>query len=212
MGDEQDREQHRLERQEDSQIATLRLTYEELQKENLRLRDARGSLTGQLGPLPISAAIVAGLVSGFSVSGGAHFNEWFALGALLVFVIMVIVSVNYSHLTPYRKLRDEMDITDGEAIAEQPGDGRSVERAWYVEVIELERGVRGRWSPRERSPLSEWWTQVRSRGLRSAFRGLVCPEDPRDLQAAYDVEWRGVSITKGLFAVVIVLLILARIV
>ena len=183
MGQDPDRE-----RREDSEIAALRLTYEELQRENLRLRDARASLTSQLGPLPISAALVAGLVSGFSVSGASRLNEPLTIIALCVFAAMVVVSVCYSKLAPYRELRDEMKPERGELIAHRAGAGRDAEREWYSKMIKLERSVRGN-------------------------QDVPQGQKPRTtLTDAYNAEWWGVAITKCLFVVVVVLLILARIV
>jgi hypothetical protein len=51
---------------EQDHAAALKLEYEYLREESIRLREGRASLTRQLGPLPIGAAIVAGLVTGFT--------------------------------------------------------------------------------------------------------------------------------------------------
>jgi hypothetical protein len=50
----------------DDRLAALQAAYDDLRRETDRLRDARGAFTRQLGPLPISAAVVAGLVTGFA--------------------------------------------------------------------------------------------------------------------------------------------------
>jgi hypothetical protein len=224
MGDGSAPPQDPRDRREDSEITVLRLTYEELQRENIRLRDARASLTGQLGPLPISAAIVAGLVSGFSVSGNASLNKPLVIIALVLFALMVLVSVGYSQLIPYRKLRDERRPMAGEGLADGSRPDRSGEHEWYVAMIALERAIRAGSSAAAPLPAAANRQQGQADGdadgeggtdfsakARSAA-GLVWPVSPDNLEAAYDVEWRGVFITKLLFMLVVVLLILARIV
>jgi hypothetical protein len=71
-------------RDETREREALTLEYEYLRSENIRLRDGRGSLTRQLGPLPISAAIVAGLVTGLTRDVHANAFLWSALGLFLV--------------------------------------------------------------------------------------------------------------------------------
>jgi hypothetical protein len=90
-------------------LETLKLRLKDLQYENERLRNARSGITSQLGPLPISAAIVAGLVSAFTVTGKAHLKHTPAIWALIAFGVMVIVSITYSALQPYRKLREKAE-------------------------------------------------------------------------------------------------------
>jgi hypothetical protein len=170
----------------------LRLRFEDLQRENERLRDARSAITSQLGPLPISAAIVAGLVSGFTVDGKAHLNHTLAHWALGAFGLMVLVSMISSILKPYRKLRDELekDPTKCPSGATDPTD-------WYLRMIAVEEGVRG-------TSKSGFWSSV------AGFLPLPLPWRAKTLQTACDQEWKGLFLTKTLFVAVIVLLILAR--
>jgi hypothetical protein len=121
---------------EDPREQVLRLTYEELRRENERLRDARAAVTRQLGPLPISAALVAGLVAGFAGDGKTNLDKTPVVWALIAFGAMVLISMLYSALKPYRKLREEAQ--KGRA---DPRDCPTP-AAWYEEMIAIERKVR----------------------------------------------------------------------
>ena len=56
-----------------SDLETLRLVYADLINERDRLRDARRSITTQLGPLPASAGLIIGLFAAFGdIESGAH--------------------------------------------------------------------------------------------------------------------------------------------
>jgi hypothetical protein len=78
---------------EDPELDALKLRFEDIRRENERLRDAHSAITAQLGPLPISAAIVAGLVSGFALGGKTHLHELELHLALCLFGAMVLVSM-----------------------------------------------------------------------------------------------------------------------
>lgn len=159
------------------------LKLEDLRQENKRLRDARAAATSQLGPLPLSAAIVAGLVSGFASGGKAFAHYWLAVAALCVFGAMVLVSTLSSAFAPYRKLRARVEESrDKPAVAEE-----NVE-AWYDAMIAIEKEVHDGVSGR--------------RGDR--------PWHAKNLEDAYDKEWKGLFATRALFVAVIVLLVLAH--
>ena len=181
----------------------LKLEFEDLRRENERLRDARSEITRQLGPLPISAAIVAGLVSGFTVDGKAHLNPTLAHLALGVFAAMVVVSIISSLLAPYRKLRDRVE---RQRTAGTPADAKSPHDAetpteWYERMIEVERQIRGQ-------------SKTYDHPMEIAVRLLTFPlgmfRRTENLQIACDREWTGLFVTKLLFVAVIALLILAR--
>ena len=114
-------------------VAALKLEYEYVRAENLRLRDGRASLTRQLGPLSISAAIVAGLVTGFTSTVHRNPLLW---SALALFLVLVLVSILYSSMTPYRGLRREKE-------ADFPRSTQSPAR-WYENAIALEEAIYGR--------------------------------------------------------------------
>src|SRR5947199_10722841 len=86
----------------EERLKALELEYQYLREENLRLREGRANLTRQLGPLPIGAAVVAGLVTGFT--GKTH-NGVLLIAALVLFGALVAVSICYSSMKPYRVLR-----------------------------------------------------------------------------------------------------------
>jgi hypothetical protein len=179
----------------DGRLETLRLKLEDLQHENERLRDTRATITGQLGPLPISAAIVAGLVSGFGTEGKAHLDTALAIWALGVFIVMVLVSIVSSILKPYRKLRDEIE-RDGP----KPLEAKN-RTEWYERMIEVEeqaRDFRRRPKACPDQQRSLWWRLIH--------------RPTKDLANACDREWFGLFVTKTLFVGVIVLLIVARLV
>jgi hypothetical protein len=168
----------------------LELKLEDLQRENQRLRNARGTITSQLGPLPISAAIVAGLVSGFSSTGSAHLNHDLVTAALWVFGVMVLVSALFSGLAPYRKLRDRAE-TKKNLRPSQTDDPVK----WREQMIEIEETVQGK---------------TPSRLVATLLMLIPVPRPAITLKDACDQEWKGLFLTKGLFVAVIVLLILAR--
>lgn len=181
-------------RAEELELKTLELRFEDLRRENERLRDARSEITKQLGPLPLSAAIVAGLISGFTTSGKLHLNHTLTYWALVAFLLMVIVSSMSSVLLPYRRLRDK---AENEDKGPRPA-GKRTPKGWYEEMIKLELKVRGE----TKSGAGAWI----SRHSPVPIPGLA-----KDLQSACDQEWKGLFLTKVLFVVVVVLLILARI-
>jgi hypothetical protein len=89
-------------------LATLKVAYEEIRRESERLRDARAFITRQLGPLPISAGVVAGLVTGFASSGQSSIHHvWILYVAGGLFVLLAVLSIVYGNLKPYRQLCDE---------------------------------------------------------------------------------------------------------
>ncbi len=178
------------------ELETLKLKLNDIQYENTRLRNARSEITRQLGPLPISAAIVAGLVSGFTVSGSAHLKHTPAIGALIAFVLMVVVSIAYSTLQPYRKLREQ---AEANPKYPKPSD-TSDPIEWHRRMIKIEEAVRGK------------WVEPSGRLQRLVFRLWPFPLRNQDktLQTGCNLEWKGLFITKSLFVLVIALLIYAR--
>jgi hypothetical protein len=160
-------------------VDALRLEYEYVRGENLRLRDGRGKLTRQLGPLPISAAIVAGLVTGLA---GEVDGDAYLVSALILFGALVVISILYSSMKPYRALRRE---------AEKPRSTESPEE-WYREAIALENVIYGK---------------PAGKGVRAYLPRFKVDS----LQEGYDRERTGVFIVQLLFAAVIVLLIVSRV-
>jgi hypothetical protein len=187
----------------------LRLEYEYIRNENVRLRDGRASLTRQLGPLPISAAVVAGLVTGFTETVNENAFLWLALS---VFGVLVIVSILYSGMKPYRALRRETEKTGGGEFVRS----ETCPAQWYKAAIALEKAIYGvpyekdtRDGEDERDEPHE-----RARGLHSHLQKLrshLPKRHVRSLQEGYDRERSGLFIVQGLFGVVVILLIVSRI-
>jgi hypothetical protein len=219
-------------------LETLRAAYEEIAAENHRLRDARASITRQLGPLPISAAVIAGLVSVFP--GNSSQSGWhlaLIVVALVLFAVMVIVSIAFSGLTPYRELRSAVE---GEERARQiaqdaPTDGPvnpsevvdsvmarvqgaqsvsgppSARAHWYAAMIDVERQVRDR-NGSARASSAE---RIRPRDLKrpvGVVRKLLIPGPVHSLEEGFNRERRGLYVVQSLFALMVVLLIVARLV
>jgi hypothetical protein len=116
---------------DDDKLATLRLAYEDVVRERDRLRDARASITSQLG-LPASAGIAIGVVGALQedVDGA-----WLVIASALL-LVMVVTSIAFSRLAPYRKLRADRKVKVG-------GDAEAGEEKWLEDMIELERGLYG---------------------------------------------------------------------
>jgi hypothetical protein len=81
---------------------TLTRASQDIINERDRLRSARASVTRQLGPLPASAGIAISLVG--ALARNAVSEAWLIVALSLLFVL-VCVSIAYSLLPPYRKLR-----------------------------------------------------------------------------------------------------------
>jgi hypothetical protein len=162
-------------------IEARKLEYEFVRRENIRLRDGRGELTRKLGPLPISAALVAGLVTGLSREVDADRYLW---AALIVFGVLVFVSILYSGMKPYRVLRREHEARHPRSLESQA--------RWYDDAIALEEAIYG--DPARKGPL----------GYLPSFR-------VKSLQEGYDRERRGLFFVQLLFAAVIILLIVSRV-
>lgn len=183
----------------DDGLGVLKAAYEDIRRENERLRDARASVTRQLGPLPLSAAVVAGLVTGFAPPGKQPIQHtWMLVAAGGLFAALVLLSILYSNLKPYRQLRakKEESLKRPDQIVDQllnpPHQAASprIEAEWYSGMIRLEREVRG--EPRSKWHRFPWGTQ--------------------SLVDGFDKERTGLVLVQGLFAAVIVFLILARVV
>lgn len=169
-------------RDETREREALKLEYEYLRSENIRLRDGRGSLTRQLGPLPISAAIVAGLVTGLTRDVHANAFLWSALG---LFLVLALISIWYSGMKPYRVLRREKEACFTRS--------RKSPVEWYKSAIALEEAIYGEPSD--------------DKGLRARLPR----SDIKSLQEGYDRERSGLFIIQGLFALVIILLVVSRV-
>jgi hypothetical protein len=164
-------------------VEALKLEYEYVRDENIRLREGRASLTRQLGPLPISAAIVAGLVTGFTGTVNRNAYLW---SALILFGALVVISSLYSVMYPYRVLRQEKE-------AAFPRSTQSAAR-WYENAIALEKAIYG--------------DPTAGRGLRARLP----TSKVKGLQDGYDRERSGLFIVQLLFALVIILLIISQVI
>jgi hypothetical protein len=189
----------------DDRLAALQAAYDDLRRETDRLRDARGAFTRQLGPLPISAAVVAGLVTGFAPPDWetAIRSEWMLWVAGGLFGVLVLSSILYGNLRPYRVLRKktEEEWEDGASPSELVDRlvGRSeaavpanVELELYKAMVLLEQRIYG--EPRRR-----WW-QWR------------LPWRIKTLQEGFERERSGLVLVQALFALVVLFLVLARLV
>jgi hypothetical protein len=118
-----------------------------------------------------------------------------------LFAVLVVLSIAYSNLKPYRELRSEKenDLDESQRPAQiverllyrPQGLSRQIEAEWYRRMIRLERAVRG---------------EARSKWLEHRV-----PWGTQSLVEGFDKERTGLVLVQALFAVVIVLLILARV-
>jgi hypothetical protein len=115
---------------------TLRLVYDDLVHERDRLRDARRSVTSQLGPLPVASAVVVGLFGAVSGAIRGVLPTILFVFALALFCVMVLESTRALGQSPYRKKRDEILPNDGRGL-----DGQQ-EHEWLTRMIEMERTVK----------------------------------------------------------------------
>jgi hypothetical protein len=222
---------------ESGQVEALRLAYEDATRENARLRDARASFTRQLGPLPISAAVIAGLVAAFpGKSSGSSAQLALISFALLLFAVMVLVSIRYSGMKPYRELRNEFEECSLERegikrskdspgafidhlVDEYAGPDTGLQPAsasaiWYARMIKLEQRIRGK--GKDKKPTWKQWREDEKISLREyvgvgRWVRLLWPRRATSSQEGLDLERQGLFVVQGLFAVVVVVLIVARI-
>ena len=114
-----------------SDLETLRLVYADLINERDRLRDARRSITAQLGPLPASAGLIIGLFAAFGDIESGRMTLLYGL-ALLPFLLVMLVSTLALRRNPYRKLTKREPQT-------AEGDDLLPEEEWLTQRIALER-------------------------------------------------------------------------
>jgi hypothetical protein len=168
----------------DDALAVQELVYKRVTAERDRLRGARAFFARQLGPLPTFAGVSVALVGAFSDKIKDDEFLWWAFG---LFALMVLTSVLYSGMPPYRTLRKrriEKGMPEGL-------EGMSPEE-WYEAEIALERDI---YSP--------------TPGARRNWRWPSW-DSGKTLQELHDRERSGVFITQGLFLLVIGALLLAR--
>ena len=175
-------------------LGALTYAYEDIVHERDRLRDARASVTSQLGPLPASAGIAISLVG--TLADGVN-DGWLIVAAGL-FVLLVVVSTLYSGLWPYRRLRAKYENELADHRDPGPNGGQEPQelgwredvsaREWLEHAIELERRIYG--------PL-----RIGQRPVRPPF-GIA------SLQDGFDAERTGLYVVQLVFVGVIVALII----
>ena len=116
----------------DEQIELLKLKLADIEHERDRLRSARPSFTARLGPLPASAAVVTGIIA----SAAGEVDWWYVAGAGWVFAVLLMVSIAFAGLKPYREFRGE------ESIEFLPNE--SDLRAWLTAKIAFEQEIYGK--------------------------------------------------------------------
>jgi hypothetical protein len=169
-----------------NRVEVLRFVLADIERERDRLRDARGSFTARLGPLPGSAGVVTGIIA--SAAGRVDWQFVAATGFLLALIVMV--SITFMGLKPYRELRSEEQRSfdpgwDGESVAFRHGEGNPV--AWLTEKIRLESKVYG--DPGD--PRYRWWPTLK----------------PDTLAQGMNCERAAANIVQGLVVVIFVVLI-----
>ena len=186
------------EREED--IGSLRLAYDDIVRERDRLRSARASVTRQLGPLPASAGIAISVVGALA---RGRVDELWLIVALALLLLLVVVSVLFSVLAPYRRLRaqceDELAREAAGGQAAQPTAeaaehklGFNVnlpEEVWLRHMVELERRIYG--------------------PLRTTDRPFRHPFKIKNLQDGFDAERTGLYLVQLLFVALIAALVIA---
>ena len=164
---------------EQEAVDALDLAYRDLVNERDRLRDARGAVTRQLGPLPASAGIAISLVGALAKNASAV-----ALGvALGLFAVLVLVSIAYNVLLPYRMLRASYE----DDAHELGFDEYASPSEWLKHMITLERRIYGSLDPDR---------------PRFRFRLKIA-----NLQDGFDSERTGLFIVQVLFVCVVVTLV-----
>jgi hypothetical protein len=192
-------------------IRSLRLAYDDIVRERDRLRSARASVTRQLGPLPASAGIAISIVATFARS---RVDEGWLIVASALLLTLVVVSILFSVLAPYRRLRaqceDELAREAAGGQAAQPTSGAAEhklgfnvnlpEELWLRHMVRLERRIYG--------PLRNT-----HRSFRHPFKGSFRPPFRiRNLQDGFDAERTGLYLVQLLFVALIAALVVGLLV
>jgi hypothetical protein len=123
-------------------VEVLRLVLADVEKERDRLRAARASWTARLGPIPASAAVATGVIA----TRVGQVDWWWAAFAGLLFVVLLVVSLRYSGLKPYRELRHNYQAEFDPGWSKQGFGFRREEtnlEGWLTRKIELEERICG---------------------------------------------------------------------
>lgn len=197
---------------------TLRLVHEDVVGERDRLRSARAAITSQLGPLPASAGIVIGLIGGLD----HRVEHGFLIAAGVLFGLVILISVRYSRLAPYRVLRSRRVLGEQSGAERLGGStpvktsdkrepepqyiGSTVDRSlepadWLAKKIALEEQIYG-----------PFRTNQRVGCIRCIKRFAHPSRNVTDLQSSFDVELMILNIVQGLFACIVMVLLLGIIV
>ena len=183
----------------------LELAHEDVVAERDRLRSARAAISSRLGPLPASAGIVIGLVGGLD----HRVERGFLIAAIVMFALVMLVSIRYSRLPPYRLLRarrvlpDDAHKTAGEAPTYLGSTvARQTDAAlWLSRKIDLDGRIYG--------PLRKY----QGVNFRTFLEGLrSSPPEVDDLQTAFDVELTALNVVQALYAGIVVVLVIGIVV
>jgi hypothetical protein len=148
---------------------------------------------------------VAGISVGIAAAFSGHLHPGWLIATLVALATMIVVSILYSRIQPYREMRasreiawrDELEKSHPVLAAKAKDRHLMVEDLlppveWYQAKIGLERGLYG---TRDR-------TDKRSRLPR---------RQAADLQEAFDRERTGLFAVQALFLLVVALLLLANV-
>ncbi len=163
----------------EDRLELAKLRYEDVVTERDRIRDARAGVTSRLGPLPASAAIVIGLAG----TVADKVEQWALISAGGLFAAIVIVSMLFSSLRPYRIMRAKRS---GSTLAFQVPRDRDP-ATWLERKIAMEESIYG--------------TPYRSQPR------LYLSFSPANLQDAFDVERSVLNIVQVLFVLTIAVLL-----
>jgi hypothetical protein len=166
-----------------------------LVRERDRLRDARRSVTAQLGPLPAAAAVVLGLFAGLPDNVQNRGLVW---AALALFIGVIVLSAWGIRLDPYRRLSGQVDApTTDDGLRD---DDSLPRKDWLLARINHERRIYYG-APTGSAEQPQNWIKRR---LPSSGRR------PLSLQASFDRERSTLLVVQILLAAEVVLLALAR--
>jgi membrane protein implicated in regulation of membrane protease activity len=160
-------------------LRLLELRHDDLVAERDRLRDARAAVTGSLGPLPASAAIVIGLAG--TVAG--EIPDWAIWTTLALFAVIMAISVVSSRLLPYRKLRAKREQDPRYELNDR---SLTTPESWLLRKIELEKAIY------EGGPDESTWS--------AAIK-------PRTLARGFAFEHAALNIVQTLFAAIVIVLL-----
>jgi hypothetical protein len=139
----------------------------------------------------------------------------FLIAAGALFVLVILVSIRYSRLAPYRVLRGRRVLCEKQSGTEYRGDSTLMKssqlKPWYIGST-VDRSLEpADWLKRKIALEEQIYGSLRKDqrvGLRRSIKHLTHPSrNVIDLQASFELELTALNIVQALFACIVIVLL-----